>query len=343
MAELLDWARSNPGRFTYPKPPQFHGTTFLKQVLIEAGADRGRSTRPYAPSAFAARTAPLWAALDALHPHLWRQGKQFPASNTVMRQMLADGELAICADLQPQRSRQRDRRQGAAGHRGAATSTRAARSATRTSWPSRSTRRAKEGAQVAANFLLSPPAQARKADIRHWGDPTVLALDKLRRRRARAVRGRRGARPGHASRRRRCPSRTAAGSIRSSANGRAATGRPLSRSVRARPARALALALRRAVGLRCSRCRSPLALPLALGAGRRCRRLARAAGRPADCRARWRCRSAARSPAPRSRWRRAWPRHAPARHAGCGSAWRARWRRCWRCRTRRSRSAWRCW
>ncbi len=39
--------------------------------------------------------------------------------------------------------------------------------------------RAKAGAQVAANFLLSPPAQARKADIRHWGDPTVLALDKL--------------------------------------------------------------------------------------------------------------------------------------------------------------------
>ena len=32
-AELLDWARRNPGRFTYPKPPAFHGTTFLKQLL----------------------------------------------------------------------------------------------------------------------------------------------------------------------------------------------------------------------------------------------------------------------------------------------------------------------
>jgi putative thiamine transport system substrate-binding protein len=35
------------------------------------------------------------------------------------------------------------------------------------------------GAQVVANFLLSPEAQARKADIAIWGDPTVLALDKL--------------------------------------------------------------------------------------------------------------------------------------------------------------------
>ena len=39
--------------------------------------------------------------------------------------------------------------------------------------------RAKEGARVAANFFLSPIAQARKAEIKVWGDPTVLAQDKL--------------------------------------------------------------------------------------------------------------------------------------------------------------------
>jgi putative thiamine transport system substrate-binding protein len=38
---------------------------------------------------------------------------------------------------------------------------------------------APEGAQVLANFLLGAEAQARKADIALWGDPTVLALDKL--------------------------------------------------------------------------------------------------------------------------------------------------------------------
>ena len=39
--------------------------------------------------------------------------------------------------------------------------------------------KAKEGAMVLANFLLSPEAQARKQDPNIWGDPTVLALDKL--------------------------------------------------------------------------------------------------------------------------------------------------------------------
>ena len=38
---------------------------------------------------------------------------------------------------------------------------------------------AKAAAQVTANFLLSPEAQARKADLKVWGDPTVLDLAKL--------------------------------------------------------------------------------------------------------------------------------------------------------------------
>ena len=32
---------------------------------------------------------------------------------------------------------------------------------------------------VTADFLLSPEAQARKQDPKVWGDPTVLAMDKL--------------------------------------------------------------------------------------------------------------------------------------------------------------------
>jgi putative thiamine transport system substrate-binding protein len=32
---------------------------------------------------------------------------------------------------------------------------------------------------VAIDFLLSPRAQARKADIAEWGDPTVLAVERL--------------------------------------------------------------------------------------------------------------------------------------------------------------------
>ena len=35
MLDLLAFAKENPGRFTYPSIPGFHGTTFIKQVLHE--------------------------------------------------------------------------------------------------------------------------------------------------------------------------------------------------------------------------------------------------------------------------------------------------------------------
>ena len=182
MTEWLAYAKANPGRMTYPKPPNFHGTTFLKQMLLEATstttADRAAFYQPVKPEEFGKLTAPLWVSLDALHPNLWRQGKQFPASNAVMRQMLSDGELHINLTFNPNE---------------AANEVAAKRlPATVVSWQHAAgtvgnthflaiayNARAKEGAQVLINFLMSPLAQARKANIQFWGDPTVLAVNRL--------------------------------------------------------------------------------------------------------------------------------------------------------------------
>ena len=177
-AELLDWARRNPGRFTYPKPPAFHGTTFLKQVLLETTADRKPLYAPWRADAFAAATAPLWTALDALHPHLWKQGRQFPASNTVMRQMLADGELSISLTFNPNEAAN----EIAAKSLPASVFSYQHRAGTVGNTHFLAipfNARARDAAQVVADFLLSPVAQARKADIKVWGDPTVLAADRL--------------------------------------------------------------------------------------------------------------------------------------------------------------------
>ena len=177
-AELLAWTRTNAGRFTYPKPPQFHGTTFLKQILLELAPERGPLQAPVTDAAFARAAAPLWAYLEQLHPHLWRDGRQFPPSNVVMRQMLADGELAIGLTFNPNEAAN----EIAAGrlpnsiysyqHRGGTIG-----NTHFLAIPFNA--RAKAGAQVAIDFLLSPRAQARKADIAEWGDPTVLAVERL--------------------------------------------------------------------------------------------------------------------------------------------------------------------
>ena len=177
-AEWLAFARTHPGRLSYPRPPAFVGTTYLKQVLLEQLPDRAALYRPYDAEAFARVTAPLWAYLDQLHPHLWRGGKQFPANPAAIRQMLADGELWIALAFNPNEAANE------------IAAKRLPESVYAWQFPAGTignthflaipfNSSAKEAAQVFINFMLSAQAQGRKADIAVWGDPTVLAIDRL--------------------------------------------------------------------------------------------------------------------------------------------------------------------
>ena len=178
MAELLAFAKAHPGRVSYPRPPDFHGLTFVKQALLEVNPDRRGLYQPVTPEAFNKLSAPLWTFLDALHPQLWRAGKQFANNAAALRQMMADGELLLAFTFNPNE---------AANEIAAKRLPASVVSYQFSSGTIGNTHfvaipfnaRAKEGAQVLANFLLSPEAQARKADISQWGDPTVLDIAKL--------------------------------------------------------------------------------------------------------------------------------------------------------------------
>ncbi|WP_043761823.1 ABC transporter substrate-binding protein [Aeromonas taiwanensis] len=177
-AALLAWARANPGRFTYPKPPQFHGSSFLKQILLELTPDPAPLYREATDAEFERLTAPLWTWLDALHPALWRKGKLFPASAAETRQLLDDGELAMAISFNPGEARSAV--QNGALPPGVVAVAMAKGALTNSHFlaiPFNASARA--GAKVAVNFLLSPAAQARKADPAFWGDPSVLRTDAL--------------------------------------------------------------------------------------------------------------------------------------------------------------------
>ncbi len=176
---LLEWAKANRGRFTYPQPPNFLGTTFLKQALIELVADPGRLQQPVPEAAdFAALTAPLWDYLDALHPALWRRGKLFPQNGPSQRRLLGDGEIDIGVSFHPAET------SGAVAD-GELPDT--MRTFVLDGGTIGNTHfvaipynaKAPQGAMVVADLLMSPLAQARKQDPRQWGDFTVLDLAKL--------------------------------------------------------------------------------------------------------------------------------------------------------------------
>ncbi len=177
---LLDFVQ-NDGRFAYPAPPAFHGTTFVKQLLIElvAGSDAEAAlSMPVEESDFASVSAPLWDYLDALHPQLRGAGKSWPTSGEMTRQLLDDGELDIAISFNPN--------EASAAVRGGQLP-----ESVRTYVFDKGTignthfvsipwnASAPAAAMVVADFLISPEAQARKADPQYWGEPTVLDLQQL--------------------------------------------------------------------------------------------------------------------------------------------------------------------
>ena len=178
MQGLLNWAKQNEGRFAYPQPPNFLGTTFLKQALIELVADPAVLQKEVDPDKFDTATAPLWAFLDALHPVMWRSGKVFPQNGPAQHRLLDDGEVDIALSFQPSEASSLIAR--GALPESVRTFVLDGGTVGNTSFlaiPFNA--KARDGAMVLANFLMGPEAQARKQNPEFWGSGTVLAINKL--------------------------------------------------------------------------------------------------------------------------------------------------------------------
>lgn len=176
-AALLDWAVTHPGRFTYPRPPDFLGTSFLKQLLLVLTPERRALAEPPGRR-FETLSAPLWSWLDRAHPTMWRRGRLFPPGGAAQRELLAVGELDWALAFNPMEG-ERAIRRGEFPRSIRATAFAAGALANSHFLAIPYNARDVRGALVVADFLLSPQAQARKADVEHWGDPTVLAMRAL--------------------------------------------------------------------------------------------------------------------------------------------------------------------
>ncbi len=175
---LLEWAKANPGRLTHPAVRDFLGATFLKQALYELTPDPTVLQSPATTENFARVAAPLWAWYDALKPHLWRAGREFPETGTGQIQLLNDGEISLAISFNPADAAVSIRKgtlpesarvyvldKGTIGN---------------TSFVAIPYNAAnKEGAMVVANLLLEPEAQAQAQDPKWIGSFTVLDLEKL--------------------------------------------------------------------------------------------------------------------------------------------------------------------
>lgn len=174
FSEMLSYAKAFPNRLTYPRPPEFHGTSFLKALLIELTGNDQALQQPVSEDNFELVTKPLWRYLDEFHTVAWRGGKQFPAGTAETIQLLDDGQIDLAITFNPNAVYSAQ----ANGNLAKSTEAYAMNQGALSNihflaipWNAN----AKAGAQVAINFLLSPEAQSRKGDLNVWGDPSVLS------------------------------------------------------------------------------------------------------------------------------------------------------------------------
>lgn len=173
MAQMLTWAKANPGRLTHPVVSNFMGTTFLKQALIELTPDVSLLQQPATEQSFIAATAPLWRWYDEIKPYLWRAGKNFPENESIQQQMLSDGAIdiamafdpaaaaaGIASGLLPKSARAFVPSQGSLGN------------VSFVAIPYNASHLA--AAKLVANFLLQPETQARMQNINVLGSFSVL-------------------------------------------------------------------------------------------------------------------------------------------------------------------------
>ena len=177
MEALVQWIKEHPNRFTYPRPPNFVGSAFVRQVLylVSGHTDLGG---PLEEGLYRDYSETTWQLLNDIEPLLWRSGRSYPESPAHMQQLFANGEIWFDMDYNPAR---------AANLVEQGIYPESARTYVLDSGTLGNTHfvaipynaPSKAGAMVVANFLLSPPAQYQKNLPAVWGDPTALTLELL--------------------------------------------------------------------------------------------------------------------------------------------------------------------
>lgn len=175
--ELTNWIKDNPGKFTYAALPDFTSSAFVRHVIYNTS---GGYEKFYDmdEEKFVEEIQPAMDYLEEIEPYLWREGETYPATQSQLDNLYADGEVWMTMGYNPTK---------ASGEIAKGNFPESSRSfiidegtianthflAVPFNAPN------KAGALLTANFLLSFEAQYNKMQPEVWGDFTVLDLNKL--------------------------------------------------------------------------------------------------------------------------------------------------------------------
>lgn len=176
--ELTEWVKKNPGKFTYPAPPDFTGSAFIRHVLHEKSKNYNAYLNKYDESLIKKDSSQVWKVLNDMKPYLWREGKSYPQSLSQLEQLYQNGEVWMTMGYDEANASNLMKK----GEFPSSTKTFVLDKGTLSNThflavPYNASNPA--GALVLINYLLSPSAQLEKMDLKYWGENTSLSVDRL--------------------------------------------------------------------------------------------------------------------------------------------------------------------
>ena len=177
-SELMIFIKKNPGRVTFPQPPDFIGTSFLKQILLDVSPDTSNFYRKYDKAKDQIYLKDLWNWFDEVTPYLWKNGKVYPGNYLSMAQLFSDNEIDLGITFNISFPRNEIMKGNFKSSVKSFIPTMGSLANTHfLTIPYNSG--SLNASKIVINFLISPEAQIKKQDPMIWGDPTVLSISKL--------------------------------------------------------------------------------------------------------------------------------------------------------------------
>ncbi len=173
---LKSYVKTNPGVFTYPAIPDFTGSAFVRNIVIDIlGEEKAQGM---SAEEFRGALTGVWSYLNEIKPYLWRKGETYPESQGKLDTLYRNGEVELTMGYtinkvaskiatgeftEDSKSFLLDRGTLFNNHY--------------LSIPANSKNKA--GAVYVINYLLSEEAQLAKQDPQNWGDSTILDMNKI--------------------------------------------------------------------------------------------------------------------------------------------------------------------
>jgi len=176
--ELMELVKKYPGKFTYPAPPDFTGSAFVRNIIYDIVGYEQFMTMKADKEAIAKEVQPAMDYLKELKPYLWREGQTYPATLAQLDNMFADNEVFMSMNYNPfvvpgmiKDGKYPENSDSFVFDKGTIGNTHFL------AIPFNSTN--KGGAMAVIDYILSVEAQASKYNPDNWGDLPVLSNDKL--------------------------------------------------------------------------------------------------------------------------------------------------------------------